>query len=134
MDIKGFLQRLTKMDPKESLKNSIKEWLLCDVEIATKRQEIKALQTKKLQASSDLLQTMKTHNLDEIDTNNGRIIYKKSKIKKAISTKFLTTILQDYYDKNVDEADAVTHFILQNREEHVKESLTCKRIVVHESV
>ncbi len=44
---------------------------------------------------------MKDNNLEQIDTNNYKIIYSKKIVKKSITKKYLKNILAQYFNNNV---------------------------------
>jgi len=53
-------------------------------------------------------------------------LYKKSKVKKPINGKTLMSVLQEYYKSNPQTAEEVTKFIMDNREEQIKETIKRK--------
>ena len=113
-------------DPKTLLKSSIVDWMTCDALMATKRAELRQLTQEKTVLSTQLLQIMKAHNLDVIDTSAGSIVYKQQRVKKAISTKYLSNVLNAYFEQDSENAQQLTKYILSNRQEQTKESL-CRK-------
>jgi hypothetical protein len=114
------------METKEQLVSNIKEWIKIDTEISQLRQEIKERNNKKKMMTESLVNVMKTNNIDCFDINDGSLIYKKSKVKKPINSKTLLSSLQNYYKDNQQIAEDVTKYILDNREEQVKEIIKRK--------
>ena len=115
-----------KLETKEELIHSIKEWIRLDNEITKMNKEVKDLKSKQKTMTQTLVSVMKTNALDCFDINGGRILYKKSKIKKPINTKMLLATLQNYYVDNPLIAEDVTKFVLNNREDVVKETIRRK--------
>jgi hypothetical protein len=76
--------------------------------------------------TQSLLNVMKDNSLDCFDINGGRILYKKSKVIKPINSKTLNTTLQKYFINNPTQAEDVAKFILENRENTVKETIRRK--------
>ena len=114
----------SQLTPKEQLVNNILEWVKIDNEISQLRHEIKERNNKKKNMTENLVNVMKTNNIDCFDINEGSLIYKKSTVKKPISGKTLLSALQIYFkDSNNTMAEDVTKFILENREEKIKESI-----------
>ena len=114
-----------ELTPKEQLVNNIREWVKIDTEISQLRQEIKERNKKKKSMTENLVNVMKSNNIDCFDINEGSLIYKKSIIKKPINSKTLLFSLQNYYkDKNV--AEDLTKYIMENREETTKETIKRK--------
>jgi hypothetical protein len=114
------------MDTKEELIHNIKEWITLDNEISTLQKEMKERKEKKKKLTENLVVTMKKNELDCFDINGGALLYKKNKVKKAITGKTLMTTLQEYYKNNSTVAEEVTKFILDNREEQIKETIKRK--------
>jgi hypothetical protein len=115
----------SQLSPKEQLVNNIREWVRIDNEISQLRQEIKERNNKKKNMTENLVNVMKTNNIDCFDINDGSLIYKKSTVKKPINSKTLLSSLQSYYkDQNV--AEDLTKYIMENREEKIKETIKRK--------
>ena len=114
------------METKEQLVLNIKEWIKIDTEISQLRQEIKERNNKKKAMTTNLVTVMKTNNIDCFDINDGSLIYKQSKVNKPINSKTLLTSLQNYYKDNHQVAEDLTKYILDNREEQIKEIIKRK--------
>ena len=115
------------METKEELIANIKEWIKIDNEVMKLRSEIKERNDKKKQLSLSLVNVMKKNNIDCFDVTGGQIMYKKSTVKKPISSKTLLTTLQAYFEKSSNvPVDELTKYIMDNREETVKETIKRK--------
>jgi len=114
------------METKEQLKNSIKEWVKIDNEIRTLNEELAKRKKEKKERSSELMNIMKKNEIDCFDIKNGQIMYSKKNIKKPITKKMLMDVLSKYYQGDVTKATDVNNFILDNREEVVKETIIHK--------
>jgi len=113
------------LSPKEQLVTNIREWVKIDTEISQLRQEIKERNNKKKSMTENLVTVMKTNNIDCFDINDGSLIYKKNTVRKPINSKTLLSSLQSYYkDQNV--AEDLTKYIMDNREEQIKETIKRK--------
>ena len=113
------------MDTKEELITNIKEWILLDTEISKFNAEIKERKQKKKLLNDTLMQTMKKNNIDCFNINGGEVLYKKNIVKKPINSKML---LQTYYEGigMPNKAEELTKYILDNREEQIKEVIKRK--------
>jgi predicted nucleic acid-binding Zn-ribbon protein len=111
------------METKEELVNNIKEWIKIDTEISNLQNEIKERKNKKKTLTQDLMVVMKKNSLDCFDINGGSLIYKKNKIKKPLNSKTLISSLQKYYSSNPQQAEEITKYIMDNREEQIKETI-----------
>jgi hypothetical protein len=114
------------METKEELVNLIKDWIKLDNEIIGFQKEMKERKERKKTLTENLLLTMKKNSLDCFDINGGSLLYKKNKVKKPINGKTLMTVLQEYYKSNPQTAEEVTKFIMDNREEQIKETIKRK--------
>ena len=77
------------METKDQLVTHIKEWIAIDEEVKLLKKEIKIRQERKKNLTHDLVEVMKSNEIDAFDINNGKLIYTKRKTKQAISKKLL---------------------------------------------
>ena len=115
-----------KLETKEELISSIKEWIKIDNEISKYTKEIKDMKKKQKLLTNSLVNVMKNNQLECFDINGGKILYKKSKCKKPINTKTLLNTLKTYYNETPNKAEEITDYILKNREEVIKETIRRK--------
>ena len=106
------------METKEQLVTNIKEWIKIDTEISQLKTEIKEKNNKKKLLTEGLVTTMKHNEIDCFDINGGALVYKKNTVKKPINAKLLLNALQ--------MAENITKFVLENREEQIKETIKRK--------
>jgi hypothetical protein len=111
---------------KNVLVNNIKEWVKLDNEIRALKSEEKIRVNAKKKINDNLMTIMKDHEIDCVDIKDGQICYNKKNVKKPITKKYLLQILSKYFDGDIDRAEDANDFILENREEIVKESITRK--------
>jgi hypothetical protein len=111
---------------KEQLIISIKEYVSFDRQIKERQNEIKVLKQKQKEISNSLMEVMRSNEIDCFDINNGRILYKKSKTKKAISKGFLNEILEKYFNGDRDKVEDLGKYILTNRIEVERETIMLK--------
>jgi len=114
------------METKEELITNIKEWIKIDNEILKLQTEIKERKNKKKTLSETLMTVMKKNEIDCFDINGGALIYKQNKVKKPINSKTLMSVLQNYYKNEPKHAEELTKYILDNREEQIKETIKRK--------
>jgi hypothetical protein len=115
------------MDTKDQLVNTIREWVTTDNEIRSLQEEIKTRKNKKKQISESLITIMKQNEIDCFDIKDGQICYTKKQIKKPITKGILMNILSKYFEGDLLKANDINTFIMENREETTKESITLKR-------
>ena len=114
------------METKEQLVNHIKEWIKIDTEISKLKADVSERTKKKKALSDTLMNVMKTNKIDCFDINGGALIYKTNKVKKPLNKTTLLSALQSYYDKDPQIAEELTKYVLDNREEQVKETIRRK--------
>ena len=114
------------METNEQLVNNIKEWIKIDTEIAEFKAQIKDRNSKKKTLTENLVTVMKTNKIDCFDINGGALVYKTSKTKKPINGKTLLAALQNYYKEEPNVANDIAKYVMDNREEQVKETIKRK--------
>ena len=111
---------------KEQLVINIKEWIKIDNDVSKLKNEIKMLTNNKKKLTESLVKVMKSNSIDCFDINGGALVYKKNKVKKPINAKTLLNALQLYYKADNTIAEEITKHIMDNREEHIKETIKRK--------
>jgi len=114
---------------KAELVQLIKDWITTDNEIRELNKQAKQRKDKLKKVSQNLINTMKENEIDEFNVKDGKIMYSKTNVKKPITKKNLMSILSKYYKEDISQAIEMNNFILENREEVVKESI--KRTIVN---
>ena len=114
------------METKDQLVNNIKEWIKMDNEIAQLKSEIKDRNNKKKVLTENLVTVMKSNKIDCFDINGGALVYKTSKVKKPINGKSLLAALQNYYKSDAKMAEHIAKYVLDSREEQIKETIKRK--------
>jgi len=112
------------MENKHLLIENIKEWVKMDNEIRELKKQEKTRKKKQDELSKKLMEIMKSNEIDEVDINQGKIIYKKKNVKKPITKKNLLEILSKYYNGDLTSASKLNTFIMDNREETIIETIT----------
>jgi hypothetical protein len=114
------------METKAQLVAAVREWVRIDGEIGALQKEISVRRKEKKHMSEQLMTVMKSMEINVFDLKDGQLMYKKTKAKKPISKASLLSSLSNYFDGNVEKAEEVGTFIMENREEVVKESIVKK--------
>lgn len=124
--INKCVQNLYKMETKAQLVAAVREWVRIDGEISALQKEMSSRRKEKKQMSEQLMTVMKSMAIDVFDLKDGQLMYKKTKAKKPISKVSLISSLSNYFDGNAEKAAEVGTFIMENREEVVKETIVKK--------
>jgi hypothetical protein len=115
-----------KMSNKSVLIQNIRDWIAMDNEIRELNKELRLRKSKQKKISETLLTTMKENQIDEFDITGGKIMYNKTTSKKPITKKNLIGILSKYYKGDISQAIEMNSFIMNNRDEVTKETISRK--------
>jgi hypothetical protein len=118
---------MDNIEKKENLIKIVKEWVKIDNELKQLRKEINIRKTKEKEISTELMNVMKKYEIDEFNITGGKIMYSKRNIKKPINKKNLIQILSNYFNGNYEKANDVNNYIMDNREEVLKETIVHKQ-------
>jgi hypothetical protein len=114
------------METKEQLIKCVKDWVRIDNEIRLLQKEQAARKSEKKTISKELMEVMRKNEIDCFDIKDGQIMYTKKNVKKPITKKNLVGILANFYKGDVEKAVELNEFIMENREETVRESIVRK--------
>ena len=114
------------METKEQLIKTIKEWVKLDNEIRTLQKEQNQRKIDKKRSSVTLMEIMRKNEIDCFDIKDGQICYSKKSIKKPITKKVLMGVLSKYFKGDILKASELNDFIIDNREEIIKETIVRK--------
>lgn len=110
---------------REEIVNNIKLWMQADDEIKELQKIIKKNKEIKKQATDILINVMKQNELESFDLKEGKLIHSQRKTKQSISKKFLQDTLSSYF-KEDSKAEEMTNYILEQRQEQIKDVLKRK--------
>jgi len=74
----------------------------------------------------EMIQVMKTNEIDIFDLKDGQIRYKQEKIKEPLNQKRLLSILSKHPKLEETQINELSDFIFQNRNQIVKETIIRK--------
>lgn len=114
------------MDDKRKLIENVKSWIDIDNDIKVLQKELKEKRKEKKMFTQNLVEIMKTNNVDCFDIKNGKLLYTKKKVKAPLSKKHLFNSLNQYFKNNKDIIDELGNYILNSREEKIKENIKRK--------
>jgi SMC interacting uncharacterized protein involved in chromosome segregation len=118
---------MEQIEKKDHLIKLVKEWVKIDNELKQLRKEINTRKTKEKEISTELMNVMKKYEIDEFNITGGKIMYSKKNVKKPINKKTLIQLLSNYFDGNYEKANDINNYIMDNREEVVKETIVHKQ-------
>lgn len=113
---------------KENLIDSIKDWIQMDNEMKELQKALKERRSKKKELTDSLVNVMKANDIDCFDTKDSKLLYKQNKVKCAMSKTYLLQSIQKLFQNDPVKAKEVSEYLLNNREEKIKETITRKLI------
>ena len=111
---------------KDILVSIIRDWVKNDNEIRKLKEQQNIRKNDNKILTTRLIEIMRSNNLDCFDINDGCILYKKSNTKKPLSKKSLFQLLNEFYKDDTVKAGEISSFLMENREEVVKERIIRK--------
>ena len=114
------------MSTKEELINVIRSWVRNDNEIKQYQESLKQKKLEKKNLTNELVEIMKTNDIDCFDVTGGKIMYTRTKTKQSVSKKLLLSTLSEYFKDDDEMATQVTNHILESRSEKITESIRRK--------
>ena len=112
-------------ETKAQLVQYIKSWIEVDNSMRNLQKEMKTLKDNKKTLTDALVNVMKSNEIDVFDINDGKLVYAKTKVKAPINKTTLFAALMQHY-KDEDAAKKLSEFILDSRQEKIKESIRRK--------
>lgn len=111
---------------KEEIIETIKEWVKIDDEVKRLKLYLKQQQARMKVLSEDLVNVMRSNDIDCFDSSKGKLVYSRKKTKTGLSKKFLLETLKNLFDNNTHKAEEVTNYIMDSRKEQIKEYIRRK--------
>ena len=113
-------------DTKQQLMTVVKEWIKIDNEMRLLQKELAKRRNEKKEVSTKLSDIMRTNEIGGFDLNDGKLTYTRKSVKKPLTKKVLTDALSKYFDGDTTKATEMNDFIMENREETIRESIVRK--------
>ena len=114
------------MDNKNEMISIIKRWMEIDRNLKVLQKQSQELRKEKKVLTESLTNIMKHNDIDEFDINNGKLVYSRSKVKAPLSKKHLLESLNKYYKNDETLVDQLATFIMESRQETVKDVIKHK--------
>jgi hypothetical protein len=114
------------METKEQLVDTIREWVQIDNEMKALQRQMKEKRERKKQMTALLMHTMKDNEIDCFELKDGNIRYVQNKVKAPLNKTTILALLTNYYQDRPEEAMKTTNYLLENREEKMRENIKRK--------
>lgn len=116
------------MNAREELISNVKDWIAVDNEIREGQKKLKILRKIKKDKTELLVDVMKNNEIDCFDMKEGKLVYKQNKSKAPLSKKHLLQSLSKYFPESNEEVGKIANFIMDTREERIKENIERKNL------
>lgn len=113
------------MSLKDEIVDLVKKYIETDNKLLDIQRDARDLRKTKKEINDQLVEIMKNNDIDCFDVKDGKLQYAQTKTRGSINKKYLLTVLSKYFDNN-NKAEDITEYILENREEKIKESIKRK--------
>ena len=111
---------------REVLIERVKSWIQIDNQIREHQQHLKILRKSKKGATDDLVEIMKSNEIDCLDVKDGKLLYKQNKHKAPLSKKHLLNALSQYFPNDKAQVENISSYIMESREDRIKEAIERK--------
>ena len=115
------------METKDELVTTIKTWIDIDNELKELAKAAKELREKKKNVTNNLVDVMKSNEIDCFDLKEGKLVYSQTKTKAPLNKKNLVKCLTPYFQNNSELAEELTNHILDSRDVKIKDSIRRKK-------
>lgn len=111
---------------KEQLIENVRGWITIDNEIKQLQKVIKEKRKEKKAFTANLVEVMKSNDIQCFDISDGKLMYTQNKVKSALSKKHLIKSLTEWFKDDPSKIGDLTKHILNSREEKIKENIKRK--------
>jgi len=110
----------------EDLKVVVKEWLILDNEMREIQRILKEKKEKKKELTDNVIELMKAKKVEELNVNDGKLIYSQTKTKSPLNKQHIATCLGDVFKNDPEKVAKLTEHIINSREIKLKDNLKRK--------
>ena len=112
----------------EEFKNQVKIWMELDNSIKQLQTLQRERKTFKKQLTDKILQFMSVHNIDDLNTKDGRLLFKTSFVKRPLTQSTIRQRVEDELNKEVpDKCTAITLAVFDRDK---KQTMSLRRLKV----
>lgn len=106
----------------DEFKNTVKSYLQIDNDIKKLRQTVKEKNNQKNVLMPKIMEFMSNYNIEDLNTQDGVLRYKKTFVKASLSQKNIKSKIIDFFD-NSKKSEELTKYLFDDREKIEKISL-----------
>ena len=110
----------------DQLLENVKTWLDIDNQIRALQKQIKERRKLKKDLTANLVQIMKTNEIEQLNIPDGQLIYTKRTTKAPLSKKHLLASLSTYFKQDPRIVEELGKYIMNSRKDKEKENIKRK--------
>jgi hypothetical protein len=110
----------------DKFKEDVKKWIDIDDKISALSHDMRIIKKQRLELNSKIVNFMRNYNIEDLNTNNGKLEYRVKHSKKGLTAKKIHENLILYFKTDKDQAETIYKYLQDNRIDLDKEIL--KRI------
>ena len=111
---------------KEEMITHIKKWIQYDNDIKQLQNELKAKKESRRQHTDQLVNIMKSNEIDCFDVNNGKLLFSRTKVKTPLNKSQMVQALMEYFNNDEPRVRELEDRLMSARKEKITETIRRK--------
>lgn len=111
---------------KEEMITHIKKWMQYDNDIKQLQNELKTKKESRRQHTEQLVNIMKSNEIDCFDVNNGKLLFSRTKVKTPLNKSQMVQALMEYINNDEPRVKELEDRLMSARKEKITETIRRK--------
>jgi hypothetical protein len=111
---------------KEEMITHIKKWMQYDNDIKQLQTELKTKKESRRQHTEQLVNIMKSNEIDCFDVNNGKLLFSRTKVKTPLNKSQMVQALMEYFNNDEPRVRELEDRLMSARKEKITETIRRK--------
>lgn len=111
---------------KEEMITHIKKWIQYDNDIKQLQNELKTKKESRRQHTEQLVNIMKSNEIDCFDVNNGKLLFSRTKVKTPLNKSQMVQALMEYFNNDEPRVRELEDRLMSARKEKITETIRRK--------
>jgi hypothetical protein len=111
---------------KEEMITHIKKWMQYDNDIKQLQNELKTKKESRRQHTEQLVNIMKSNEIDCFDVNNGKLLFSRTKVKTPLNKSQMVQALMEYFNNDEPRVRELEDRLMSARKEKITETIRRK--------
>jgi hypothetical protein len=104
----------------------IKKWMQYDNDIKQLQNELKTKKESRRQHTEQLVNIMKSNEIDCFDVNNGKLLFSRTKVKTPLNKSQMVQALMEYFNNDEPRVRELEDRLMSARKEKITETIRRK--------